>query len=107
MEKRIKVACECEGTGFIAVADNGGEDVERVECGQHHPAFKDALSVDELIDLIGNRPALPATSLSARPMREIKFRAWDKLNSKMHHVFRLEWLEVTTHRVWRNIVRSE
>jgi len=25
MEKRIKVACECEGTGFIAVADNGGE----------------------------------------------------------------------------------
>jgi hypothetical protein len=37
------------GTGFIAVADNGGEGIERVECGQHHPAFKDAPSVDELL----------------------------------------------------------
>ena len=37
MEKRIKVACECEGTGFIAVADNGGDGIEHVESGQHHP----------------------------------------------------------------------
>ena len=37
------------GTGFIAVADNGGEGIEHVECGQHHPAFKDAPSVDELL----------------------------------------------------------
>jgi hypothetical protein len=37
MEKRISVSCECEGTGFIAVADNGGDGVEHVECGQHHP----------------------------------------------------------------------
>jgi hypothetical protein len=37
MKKRILVSCECEGTGFIAVADNGGEGVEHVECGQHAP----------------------------------------------------------------------
>src|SRR5258707_12662063 len=40
MEKRIKVACECEGTGFIAVADNGGEGIEHIECGQHHRAYQ-------------------------------------------------------------------
>jgi hypothetical protein len=40
MDKRIEVKCECEGTGFIAVADNGGEGVEHFECGQHHPAYK-------------------------------------------------------------------
>jgi hypothetical protein len=39
MDKKIDVKCECEGTGFIAVADDGGEGVEHVECGQHHPAF--------------------------------------------------------------------
>jgi hypothetical protein len=48
MDKKIDVKCECEGAGFIAVADDGGEGVEHVECGQHHPAFKDAPSVDEL-----------------------------------------------------------
>jgi len=32
MEKKLSVTCECEGTGFIAVADNGGEGVEHVEC---------------------------------------------------------------------------
>jgi len=40
MAKKIEVKCECEGTGFIAVADNGGEGVEHFECGQHHPAYK-------------------------------------------------------------------
>jgi hypothetical protein len=40
MEKRILVSCECEGTGFIAVADSGGDGIEHVECEQHHPAFK-------------------------------------------------------------------
>jgi len=40
MKKTIEVKCECEGTGLIAVADNGGDGVEHVECGQHHPAFK-------------------------------------------------------------------
>jgi hypothetical protein len=45
MEKKIAVTCEFEGTGLIAVADNG---VEHVECGQHHPAFKKAPSVDGL-----------------------------------------------------------
>ena len=45
MEKKIAATCEFEGTGLIAVADNR---VEHVECGQHHPAFKKALSVDEL-----------------------------------------------------------
>src|SRR6202049_1942026 len=48
MDKKIDVKCECEGTGFTAVADDGGEGVEHVECGQHHPAFKDAPSVDKL-----------------------------------------------------------
>jgi hypothetical protein len=33
MKKNTEVKCECEGTGFIAVADNGGEGVEHVECG--------------------------------------------------------------------------
>ena len=42
MEKKIAVTCEFEGTGLIAVG------VEHVECGQHHPAFKKAPSVDEL-----------------------------------------------------------
>ena len=46
--KKIAVKCERGGTGFIAVADNGGDGVEHIECGQHHPAFKDAPSVDEL-----------------------------------------------------------
>jgi hypothetical protein len=40
MEKEIANTCECKETGFIAVADNGGDGVEHVECGQHHPAFK-------------------------------------------------------------------
>jgi hypothetical protein len=40
MDKKILVSCECEGTGFIAVADNGGEGIEHVECAQHHPAYK-------------------------------------------------------------------
>ncbi len=40
MEKRILVSCECEGRGFIAVADSGGDGIEHVECEQHHPAFK-------------------------------------------------------------------
>jgi hypothetical protein len=48
MEKKISVTRECEGTGFVVVADNGGDGVERVECGQHHPDFKDAPNVDEL-----------------------------------------------------------
>ena len=71
MEKRIKVACECEGTGFIAVPDNGGEGVEHVECGQHHPAFKDAPSVDELLAHIGKQTGiLAASSLAASRTRE-------------------------------------
>jgi hypothetical protein len=58
MEKRILVSRECEGTGFIAVADNGGEGVEHVECGQHHPAFADAPSVDELLAHIGKQTGI-------------------------------------------------
>ena len=67
MKKRILVSCECEGTGFVAVADNGGEGVEHVECGQHHPAFKDAPSVDELHRtddaVIGHQPLELFTSV--------------------------------------------
>jgi hypothetical protein len=48
MVKTLDVKCECEGTGFVAVADNGGSGVEHVECGQHRPAFEDAPNVDEL-----------------------------------------------------------
>ena len=55
MEKKIAVTCESEGTGLIAVADNG---VEHVECGQHHPAFKKAPSVDELLAHIGKQTGI-------------------------------------------------
>ena len=54
MEKKIEVKCECEGTGFIAIADNGGFGVEHVECGQHHPAFQDAPAT------AGSRVRVPA-----------------------------------------------
>ncbi len=45
MNKKIEVKCEagCEA-GFIAVADNGGDGIEHVECGQH-PAFEDKLII--------------------------------------------------------------
>ena len=58
MEQKIEVKCECEGTGFIAVADNRGDRVEHIECGQHHPAFKDSMSVDELIDAVGKHTGI-------------------------------------------------
>ena len=58
MEKKIVVKCECQGTDFIAVADNGGDGIEHVECGQHHPAFKDASSVDELLAHIGKQTGI-------------------------------------------------
>jgi hypothetical protein len=58
MDKKLSVTCECEGTGFIAVADNGGEGIEHVECGRHHPAFKDAPSVDELLAHIGKQTGI-------------------------------------------------
>jgi hypothetical protein len=46
------------GNGFIAVADNGGEGIEHVECGQHHPAFADAPSIDELLAHIGKQTGI-------------------------------------------------
>ena len=58
MEKKIAVMCECKGTGFIAVADSGGEGIEHVECGQHHPAFKDAPSVEELLAHLGKQTGI-------------------------------------------------
>ena len=58
MEKKILVSCEREGTGFIAVADNGGEGIEHVECGQDHPAYKDAMSIHELFDAIGKQTGI-------------------------------------------------
>jgi hypothetical protein len=36
----LKLSVSASETGFIAVADNGGEGVEHFECGQHHPAYK-------------------------------------------------------------------
>jgi hypothetical protein len=44
--KMIEVRCEW-GTGFIAVADNGGDGVEHVECGQHHAAFEEKLIISD------------------------------------------------------------
>src|ERR1700730_14610400 len=32
-KRKIGIARECEGTGFIAIADNRGAGVEHVECG--------------------------------------------------------------------------
>ena len=59
MEKKIAVTCECKGTGFIAVADSGGDGIdENVECGQHHPAFQDAPSVNELLAHIGKQTGI-------------------------------------------------
>jgi hypothetical protein len=68
MKKKIAVTCECEGTGFVAVADSGGDGIDHVECRQHHPAFQDAPTVDELLAHIGQ--ALAASSLTAGLMRE-------------------------------------
>jgi hypothetical protein len=53
-KKQIEVSCECKGTGFIAVADSGGDGIDHVECGQHHPAFQDKLIImDEVRTLNG------------------------------------------------------
>lgn len=40
--KSVTVTCECEGTGFIAVADCGGDGVDHVECAEHNPAYQPA-----------------------------------------------------------------
>jgi hypothetical protein len=48
MEKQLLVSCECKGTGFIAVVDKFGDDVEHVECGTHNPAYNDAPSVEPI-----------------------------------------------------------
>lgn len=60
LTKKIAVQCECAGTGFVAVADRGGEDTEHVECAQHNPAFKEAPSVDELLAHLGKVTGLGA-----------------------------------------------
>jgi hypothetical protein len=67
MNKKIAVKCECEGTGFIAVADSGGDGVQHVECGQHHRA--DAPSVDELFAYIGKQTGISTSSLSTTRMK--------------------------------------
>jgi hypothetical protein len=45
---------ECEGTWLIAVTDNGGDDIEHVECGQHHAALAEGPSIDELLANMAN-----------------------------------------------------
>jgi hypothetical protein len=55
---KIAIKCECEGQDFIAVADSGGDGVEHVECGQQHPAFADAPSVDGLLAHIGKQTGI-------------------------------------------------
>jgi hypothetical protein len=39
--RQVAFKCECEGTGYIAVVDRLGDDVEYVECAKHHPAYQD------------------------------------------------------------------
>ena len=62
MEKRIKVACECEGTGFIAVADNGGEGIEYISLiGNIMEAAKEIerlSSTDDLLTHIGKQTGI-------------------------------------------------
>lgn len=36
----MRLGASAKERGFVAVADKGGDGVEHVECGQHHPAFK-------------------------------------------------------------------
>jgi hypothetical protein len=58
MQKQIEMRCECEGTGYIAVADNGGDGVDYVECAQHNPAYQERPSVDELLAHLGKRTGI-------------------------------------------------
>jgi hypothetical protein len=58
MERRILMSCECEGTGFVAVEDNGGDGIEHLECGQHHPTYQDAPSIDEPLAHIANQTGI-------------------------------------------------
>lgn len=58
MEKHIRVTCECEGTGYIGVADIGGDGIDYVECSKHHPDFADIPSVNDLIDYLGDTTGL-------------------------------------------------
>jgi hypothetical protein len=58
MEEKILVSCKCEGTGFIAVADNGGDGVEHVECGQDHPAFEEKFIILDEVARPTARPAM-------------------------------------------------
>ena len=74
--KKIAVKCERGGTGFIAVADNGGDGVEHIECGQHHPAFKDAPSVDELLAHIGKQTGISSSRV---------LRTWDSEAKMIHY----------------------
>jgi hypothetical protein len=39
---------------LIAVTDNGGDDIEHVECAQHRPAFAEAPRIDELLAHMAN-----------------------------------------------------
>jgi len=55
--KRVMVKCECEGTGFTAVADSGGDGVDYVECAEHNPAFRGP-NVGELLSHIGKRTGI-------------------------------------------------
>jgi hypothetical protein len=58
MDKKIGVQCKCKGTGFVAVVDSVGEDVEYVECAEHNPAYQEAPSVDEIIKHIAQKPPM-------------------------------------------------
>jgi hypothetical protein len=40
MQKQNEVLCECGGTGVVAVVDAGGDGIDYVECGAHHPAYR-------------------------------------------------------------------
>lgn len=53
--KNIKVECPCDGIGYIPVQAPGGEDVDFVECAEHHPAYE-PYSTDELLAYLSGKP---------------------------------------------------
>jgi hypothetical protein len=58
--------CEYEGTALIAVTDNGGDDIEHVEYGQHRAAFAEGPSIDELLAHTTNHTCISSELFSRR-----------------------------------------
>lgn len=48
--------CECEGTGFVAVADKGGDGIDYVECPKHHASYTP--SIEGLLVSVSHRTGI-------------------------------------------------